>query len=186
MTQYAVMPSALGDIVLRAELEALTGVFFHDQKHFPPSSSGPHVPAAESHSAVIRQAFQELEEYFSGIRQRFELPLSMPGSAFQQRVWRCLTDIGFGEVLSYGALAHELGLPRGHARAVGSAVGRNPVSIIVPCHRVLAGSGGLNGYAGGLERKAHLLTLEGRPEGSAALRQIEGEHHLAAGVERLQ
>ncbi|WP_456267863.1 methylated-DNA--[protein]-cysteine S-methyltransferase [Kushneria sp. AK178] len=186
MIEHAVMPSTLGDIVLRVESNDLTGVFFHDQKHFPPSARGALTPAGESPSRVIRQTRDALEEYLAGARQRFDLPLSLPGSPFQQRVWQRLAAIGFGEVLSYGALADALGLPRGHARAVGSAVGRNPVSIIVPCHRVVAGSGGLNGYAGGLERKAHLLTLEGRPEGSAALRRLKGEEHLATGVEGLQ
>ncbi|WP_445621151.1 methylated-DNA--[protein]-cysteine S-methyltransferase [Kushneria sp. Sum13] len=186
MMEYAVMPSALGDIVLRVESEYLTGVFFHDQKHFPSSAQGPFMPIKQSSSAVMRQAGEEIEEYLAGARQRFELPLSLPGSPFQQRVWQRLEGIEFGEILTYGALARSLGLSRGHARAVGSAVGRNPISMIVPCHRVLAGGGALTGYAGGLARKAHLLALEGRPEGSAALRQIEGEHHLAAGVERFQ
>ncbi|REC94391.1 methylated-DNA--[protein]-cysteine S-methyltransferase [Kushneria indalinina] len=186
MIEHAVMPSALGDIVLRAESDHLTGVFFHDQKHFPPSARGPMATAEESRSRVIRQTCEALKAYLAGARQRFDLPLSLPGSPFQQRVWQRLDEIEFGEVLTYGALAHSLGLSRGHARAVGSAVGRNPVSIIVPCHRVLAGNGTLNGYAGGLERKAHLLALEGRPEGSAGLRQVEGKHHLTPGVEGFQ
>ncbi|WP_299256972.1 methylated-DNA--[protein]-cysteine S-methyltransferase [uncultured Kushneria sp.] len=186
MMEYAVMSSVLGDIVLRAESDHLTGAFFHDQRHFPPSIKGPFIPVEQSRSDVIRQACEQIEAYLAGERQRFELALSLTGSPFQQRVWQRLEEIGFGEVMSYGALARALGLSRGHARAVGSAVGRNPVSMIVPCHRVLAGGGALTGYAGGLARKAHLLALEGRPEGSAALRQVEGEHHLAAGVERLQ
>ncbi|ART64032.1 methylated-DNA--[protein]-cysteine S-methyltransferase [Kushneria marisflavi] len=186
MIEYAVMPSVLGDTVLRAESEHLTGVFFNDQRHFPPSVKGPFILAKQSRSNVIRKACEEIEAYLAGERQHFELALSLQGSPFQRRVWQCLEGIGFGEVMSYGALARALGLSRGHARAVGSAVGRNPVSMIVPCHRVVAGSGGLTGYAGGLARKAHLLALEGRPEGLAALRQIEGEHHLTAGVECLQ
>ncbi len=186
MIEYAVMPSVLGDIVLRAESDHLTGVFFHDQKHFPPSAPGPFAPAGASQSRVIRQACEAIEQYLAGTRRRFDLPLSLPGSPFQQRVWQRLEGIDFGEVMTYGALARALGLSRGHARAVGSAVGRNPLSMIVPCHRVLAGSGGLAGYAGGLARKAHLLALEGRPEASVGLGQIKGKHHLTAGIEGLQ
>ncbi|WP_438766606.1 methylated-DNA--[protein]-cysteine S-methyltransferase [Kushneria sp. TE3] len=186
MIDHAVMPTALGDIVLRAEADRLTGVFFHDQKHFPSSAGEPCVSVAKSRSRVIRKACQQIDEYLAGARREFELPVAMAGSPFQQRVWQRLEAVEFGEVTTYGALAQSLGLSRGHARAVGSAVGRNPVSIVVPCHRVLAGNGTLNGYAGGLERKAHLLALEGRPEGSAGLRQVEGEHHLTLGVKGFQ
>ncbi|GHC30488.1 methylated-DNA--protein-cysteine methyltransferase [Kushneria pakistanensis] len=186
MIEHAVMPSALGDIVLRVESDHLTGVFFHDQKHFPLSARASLMLARESSVRVMRQACEEVEEYLAGARTCFDLPLAMPGSAFQQRVWQRLEGIDFGEVMTYGALARALGLSRGHARAVGSAVGRNPISMIVPCHRVVAGSGGLTGYAGGLARKAHLLALEGRPEGSVGLGQVKGEHHLAAAIKGLQ
>lgn len=162
MIEHAVMPSPLGDIILRVETDCLTGVFFHDQKHFPLSARPPYVQVEQSASSLVRQARDEIDEYLAGARHRFDLPLTLSGSDFQQRIWQQLARIPFGEVTTYGDMARALGLGRGHARAVGSAVGRNPISIIVPCHRVMAGNGTLNGYAGGLARKAHLLSLEGR------------------------
>jgi methylated-DNA-[protein]-cysteine S-methyltransferase len=120
---------------------------------------------------VLAESAEQLAEYFAGERQRFTVRLQMAGSTFQRRVWSELVKIPFGEIASYGQLALRLGLPVGSARAVGAANGRNPVSIIVPCHRVISSAGELTGYAGGLERKAGLLALE-RP--AAALpRQLE-------------
>ncbi|RKR03399.1 methylated-DNA-[protein]-cysteine S-methyltransferase [Kushneria sinocarnis] len=161
MTHYASMESPLGEIVLRAdEHEQLSGVFLVGQRHFP-ALTQPSEPVGASRSPVIRHAAEQLAAYFSGERFEFELPLAPPGTAFQQRVWQALRAIPWGTVTAYGMLAEQLSLSPGHARAVGGAVGRNPLSIIVPCHRVLAGSGRLGGYAGGLERKRALLTLEG-------------------------
>jgi methylated-DNA-[protein]-cysteine S-methyltransferase len=109
----------------------------------------------------LRLAKTQLSEYFAGQRQQFELALSpLSGSAFQQQVWRALQDIPFGRFTSYGDIAQHLHHPNG-ARAVGMAVGRNPWSIIVPCHRVVGAQGALTGYAGGLERKVDLLQREG-------------------------
>ena len=149
--------SPLGDIALRAEGNALTGLFFVGQKFFPTLALEPLERGAPS---VAVQAREQLAAYFAGTLQAFDLPLRLPGTAFQLRVWRALSAIPYGTVTSYGAIAARLGLGPNHARAVGSAVGRNPVSIVVPCHRVLAGGGGLAGYAGGLDRKQALLALE--------------------------
>jgi methylated-DNA-[protein]-cysteine S-methyltransferase len=111
---------------------------------------------------VLRLAARQLDEYFAGARTRFELPLRLDGTAFQRRVWQALTEIPYGETRSYGALARALARP-GASRAVGSANGRNPVGIIVPCHRVIASDGSLGGYAGGMPAKRWLLALEAAP-----------------------
>jgi methylated-DNA-[protein]-cysteine S-methyltransferase len=116
-------------------------------------------PAAEAPDAVLRAVSGQLEEYFAGERRAFDLPVRLAGSAFQRRVWEALSGIGYGETISYGELARRIGRP-GAARAVGLANGRNPVSIVVPCHRVIGSGGALTGYGGGLERKARLLALE--------------------------
>jgi len=111
--------------------------------------------------AVFEQTRQELGEYFSGSRRTFSIPLRLEGTDFQKKVWRALLDIPYGECVSYGDVAVAAGLTAQHGRPVGTAVGRNPITIIVPCHRVLANTGRLNGYTGGLERKFALLELEG-------------------------
>lgn len=109
----------------------------------------------------ITQACQkQLKEYFAGTRKTFNLPMDTQGTPFQQSVWHCLTDIPFGEVRSYGGIAKALNNPKA-SQAVGGANGRNPISIIVPCHRVIGGNGSLTGYAGGIERKLWLLKHEG-------------------------
>ena len=108
---------------------------------------------------VLRHAEQELAEYFAGRRTAFSVPLDLRGTPFQQGVWEALRAIPFGETRSYGQLARQLGRATA-SRAVGAANGRNPLSIIVPCHRVVGSSGKLTGFAGGLDRKAHLLRLE--------------------------
>lgn len=112
-------------------------------------------------AAVLEQARDELLEYFQGRRQTFTVPLHLDGTPFQKKVWRALLEIPYGEYVSYGDVAHAAGLTPGHGRPVGTAVGRNPITIIVPCHRVLASNGRLNGYSGGLERKLALLKIEG-------------------------
>ncbi|MCD9121006.1 methylated-DNA--[protein]-cysteine S-methyltransferase [Cupriavidus sp. UGS-1] len=160
MIHYRSMSGPLGDVLLRAEDGHLTGMFFSGQKYHP---AGPFegAPADARHARLLEQAAQELTEYFAGARQHFTVPLRLAGSAFQQRVWQALCEIPFGQTVSYGQLALGLGLPPSHARAVGSAVGRNPISVIVPCHRVLGANGALTGYAGGTGRKQALLRLEG-------------------------
>jgi methylated-DNA-[protein]-cysteine S-methyltransferase len=121
----------------------------------PPAGLG----AREDGHPLVRKAVAELREYFAGERRGFDLPLELEGTAFQRRVWNALLGIPYGETRSYGQLARELGMP-GAARAVGAANGANPVAIIVPCHRVIATSGALHGYGGGLDRKKFLLDLE--------------------------
>jgi methylated-DNA-[protein]-cysteine S-methyltransferase len=159
MKHYLSIPSPLGAILLRAEDDALTGLYFDGQKYFPAGA-----PDADAGSGrpphVLAETALQIAEYFAGERQRFTVRLHMAGSAFQRRVWEALVQIPFGEIESYGRLAHRLGLPVGSARAVGAANGRNPVAIIVPCHRVIASTGQLTGYAGGIHRKAALLALE--------------------------
>jgi methylated-DNA-[protein]-cysteine S-methyltransferase len=110
---------------------------------------------------VLRETERQLDEYFEGKRQSFSLALDLRGTRFQNQVWQALLGIPFGETRSYGQLANQLGNPKA-TRAVGAANGRNPIAIVVPCHRVIGFSGKLTGFAGGLEAKAHLLALEGK------------------------
>jgi methylated-DNA-[protein]-cysteine S-methyltransferase len=112
----------------------------------------------------LRQAKRELAEYFSGERKRFEIALAPEGTAFQRSVWKAISTVGFGETITYSELACRAGCT-GSVRAAGAATGRNPITIIVPCHRIVGSSGSLTGYAGGLDRKRALLALEaGMPE----------------------
>lgn len=153
---YQFYASPLGRLTLVASEHHLYGVFFEQHKHqaFDPSWK----PIA--HHAVLEQTRHQLEQYFSGQRRVFELPLQEEiGTEFQRQVWQALCQIPYGETRSYGALAQSIGKPKA-VRALGAANGRNPLSIIVPCHRVIAASGQLHGYAGGLERKQQLLDLE--------------------------
>jgi methylated-DNA-[protein]-cysteine S-methyltransferase len=159
MIDYRLMPSPLGDILLRAEDDCLSGLFFVGQKYCPALPSPP-ARAGAGAPPVMRRACEEIAAFFAGEKRAFEVPLKLAGSAFQQRVWQALAAIPYGTVVSYGTLAARLGFGPAHARAVGSAAGRNPVSIIIPCHRVLGGTGELTGYAGGLHRKQALLALE--------------------------
>ena len=146
----------LGPMILAANGARLAGVWFEDQRHMPDSSAWARTDA----DPVLRQTATQLSEYFAGQRQQFELPLDLGnGTPFQQAVWRALQGIAYGTHSSYGALSKAIGKPAA-VRAVGGAVGRNPLSIIVPCHRVLGAHGALTGYAGGLERKAKLLQRE--------------------------
>lgn len=121
----------------------------------------PAAPPGAQARAVFGAAHAQLQAYFKSDLRDFDLPLHPQGTVFQERVWQALLAIPYGEVLSYGQLALNMGLTAQHSRAVGTAVGRNPLTIIIPCHRVLAGNGSLNGYTGGLSRKAALLQIEG-------------------------
>jgi methylated-DNA-[protein]-cysteine S-methyltransferase len=153
---YAHCASPLGELLLVADGEQLTGLYFDAQKYRPAQAAEwRHAPTL----AVLGETRRQLAEYFARERRRFELPLAPAGSPFQRRVWTALCAIPYGETTSYGALAAGLGHPRA-ARAVGAANGRNPLGIVVPCHRVVGGGGRLTGYAAGLERKAALLALE--------------------------
>ncbi|MGF6595783.1 methylated-DNA-[protein]-cysteine S-methyltransferase [Paraburkholderia sp. GAS448] len=160
MKYCTLIPSPLGDILLRAEDDALTGLFFVGQKYCPQERIDEGREDASGMPRLLRQTQEELAEYFAGERQHFSVNVRTTGTPFQQRVWSELVKIPYGQIESYGGLAERLGFDAGSARAVGAANGRNPVSIIVPCHRVLSGTGDLTGYAGGIERKQALLALE--------------------------
>lgn len=149
--------SPLGRIILAAAHDRLTGVWFDGQSHQPDTSRWP----VARDLPVLQQAQTQLSAYFAGQRQAFELALDLSaGTDFQQSVWRTLLQIPFGATLSYGALSAGIGKPAA-VRAVAGAVAHNPLSIIVPCHRVLGAGASLTGYAGGLPRKTALLQLEG-------------------------
>jgi methylated-DNA-[protein]-cysteine S-methyltransferase len=150
-------PSPLGTIIVAATSRGLAGLWFDGQKHQPDMSGWPEDP---QHPVLVR-ATAQLAEYFAGGRERFDLPLDLQrGTPFQQSVWRALLTIPAGRTSSYAGICQAIGKPAA-ARAVGAAVGRNPLSIVVPCHRVLGTDGSLTGYAGGLQRKSALLQLEG-------------------------
>ncbi len=156
MTDYKWLESPLGALLLTGDGRSLTGLYLKGQKHFPQQTSA----WRESVRAdLFDRAEEQLAEYFTHQRQRFDLPVAPRGTDFQKQVWQLLSQIPFGETLSYGALAQQLGQPTA-SRAVGAANGRNPVAIVVPCHRVIAASGKLTGYAGGIERKQWLLDHE--------------------------
>jgi methylated-DNA-[protein]-cysteine S-methyltransferase len=147
----------LGPMTLAATPNGLAGVWFDGQRHGPETSAWCRDP---SHP-VLLNAIAQLADYFAGRRLRFDLPLDLKaGTAFQQQVWQALLGIAPGATTSYSALGASIGKPAA-VRAVGAAVGRNPVSIVVPCHRVVGADGSLTGYAGGLDRKTALLVLEG-------------------------
>ena len=154
---HRTVATRLGSYVLAAGTDGLVGVWRTDQKHFPRAERLG--PAATAPHPVLDDAAQQLQDYLAGTREAFTLPLAAEGTEFQQRVWRALLDIPHGETRSYGELAAAVGSP-GAARAVGLANGRNPIGIIVPCHRVIGANGSLTGYGGGLERKQLLLDLE--------------------------
>jgi methylated-DNA-[protein]-cysteine S-methyltransferase len=146
---------------LAASPQGLAGAWFIDQQHLPSHLDGPTAwPRGDNHP-VLREAREQLEAYFGGQRKIFDLPLDIHGGTlFQQSVWRALSTIPFGARHSYADISRLIGNPKA-VRAVGAAVGRNPISLIVPCHRVLGSDGSLTGYAGGLDRKTALLALEG-------------------------
>lgn len=146
-------PSPLGEILLGAETDGLVGVWFPGQAHFPALSQG--VPGK---SPSLNEAINWLDLYFSGEIPHYLPPISLNGTDFQLRVWKALSDISYGQVVTYGDLAKRLGVRS--AQAVGGAVGRNPISLILPCHRVVGSKGQLTGYAGGLDRKKWLLDWE--------------------------
>ena len=153
---YSYVDSPLRRVLLTSDGEALTGLYLEGQKYEPrPADDWVRDDALPLFVTTATQ----LDEYFAGTRSRFELPLAPVGTPFQRQVWLALEELPYGGRVTYGELARRLGRPQA-ARAVGAAVGRNPVSIIVPCHRVVGSDGALTGYAGGLERKQALLRLE--------------------------
>jgi methylated-DNA-[protein]-cysteine S-methyltransferase len=149
-------PSPIGELLLASEGEALTGLYLEERR------PGPRGEAAwREDPGPFREVVAQLDAYFAGERTAFTLPLAPEGSAFQRAVWRALEGIPFGQTWSYRELAERVGRP-GAARAVGSANARNPISIVVPCHRVIGSAGALTGYGGGLSRKRWLLDHEAR------------------------
>ena len=151
--------SPLGEILLVSDGEALCGLWFEGQRHFPAALAAEERPEL----AVFEKTRAWLERYFAGKAPELDVSLRPDGTAFQRAVWELLREIPYGETISYGELAAALAERSGRpcsARAVGGAVGRNPVSILVPCHRVVGADGSLTGYAGGLERKRKLLEIE--------------------------
>lgn len=149
---HALLDSPIGELTAVTDDGALIGLYLPDQAH-PPACVGPAGP-------VLPGLAEQLAGYFSGELRAFDLPLSAAGTPFQLRVWTALRQVPYGSTTTYGALAASLGMPGG-ARAVGLATGRNPLCIVVPCHRVIGADGRLTGYAGGLARKQALLALEG-------------------------
>ena len=138
----------LGRLLLCADADALTEIRFDAKK------------VRTDASPVLEQAERELKEYFAGERKVFSVPVCLKGTPFQMRVWNALRGIPYGETVSYGEVAHRIGNPRA-CRAVGMANHRNPIPIVIPCHRVIGADGGMTGYGGGLEIKRRLLELEG-------------------------
>jgi methylated-DNA-[protein]-cysteine S-methyltransferase len=156
MNHHTYTDGPLGRMLLTSDGFALTGLYFLGQKYQPML---PKNCIDEPWAEPFAQARAELAGYFAGTRQRFDLALAPEGTPFQRCVWRALAAIPYGATVSYLALAQSLGAPRS-LRAVAAAVGRNPISVLIPCHRVIGSDGSLTGYAGGLERKRRLLTLE--------------------------
>ena len=156
MKHYTYIDSSLGRMLFTSDGHALTGLYFVGQKY---QGKPPEDRADEPRAEPFNQVRVALAEYFAGARHRFDFALAPEGTPFQRRVWRALAAIPFGATMSYLALAQSLGAPRS-VRAVAAAVGRNPISVIIPCHRVIGSDGSLTGYAGGLERKRKLLALE--------------------------
>jgi methylated-DNA-[protein]-cysteine S-methyltransferase len=158
---WSVMPSPVGDLLLTSDGTDLTGVYFRPHKASHQQWDRCRRAGLEDgHSPALARARVQLEEYFAGERTAFDLPLAPAGTPFQLRVWQALTTIGYGRTVSYGAIARQLDLIPGASRAVGLANGANPISIVVPCHRVIGADGSLTGYGGGLDRKRFLLDLE--------------------------
>ncbi len=151
-------PSPVGKLLLAAEEAGLTGIWMEGAKYYAATLAE---NAKPGNSPALEETKRWLDLYFSGKDPGFLPPIHLPGTAFQKRVWACLLEIPYGTVTTYGAIANQLGVQRMAARAVGSAVGHNPISIVVPCHRVVGADGTLTGYAGGLDIKRRLLALEG-------------------------
>lgn len=156
MTYYSIIKTPLGDLMLAANASELTGLYFAGCDHIPSASN--HWTLDAQHP-VLQQTEEQLREYFAGKRKIFSLPLRLAGTDFQERVWREIARIPYGETISYSDLAKRAGAPQA-IRAAGMNTGRNPLSIVIPCHRVVGKNGSLCGFAGGLERKRQLLELE--------------------------
>lgn len=162
-TPFVKVPSPVGELVVAASGGGITGVYFPTSRHGPPPTEREGWTEDDGHDAssgLLARAREQLDEYFARARTSFELPLAPAGSPFERRVWDALRAIPYGTTVSYGELARRLGDPRA-TRAVRAANGRNPIAIIVPCHRVIGANGDLTGFGGGLDRKRWLLEHEG-------------------------
>ena len=163
MTTFCRLASPVGELVLTASDAGLTGIYFPTSRHGPPRVESKDWVEDDRRGAagdILARASQQLQEYFAGLRTAFDVPLAASGTTFEQRVWELLRAIPYGTTTSYGALARRLGDPRA-TRAVGTANGKNPIPIIVPCHRVVGVHGELTGFGGGIDRKRWLLEHEG-------------------------
>lgn len=156
MFYYDYYQSPRGRMLLVADDKALTGVFFTGQKYQPCIEEG---WRRNGTHAPLRHAKRELAEYFNGTRTRFTVKIAPRGTPFQRAIWKAISGVGFGRTIAYAELARRAGRP-GSARAAGAATGRNPIGIIVPCHRIIGSNGSLTGYAGSLAKKRALLALE--------------------------
>jgi methylated-DNA-[protein]-cysteine S-methyltransferase len=155
MREYDTFESPIGTLLLAAGEAGLAGAWFERQKHRPDRAGWRRAPG----NPVLARARRQLAEYFERRRRAFELPLDAQGTAFQRAVWKAIAGVPYGETISYAELARRAGHP-GAVRAVAAATGRNPIGIIVPCHRIVGSDGSLTGYAAGLARKRALLALE--------------------------
>jgi methylated-DNA-[protein]-cysteine S-methyltransferase len=155
-TYYTCCESPIGELLLASDGVALTALLMAETRHAPPGASD---WVRRDDAAPFAEAKRQLAAYFAGERTEFDLPLAPAGTEFQRRAWAALQRIPYGETVAYGEQARRIGAP-GAGRAVGLANGRNPIGIIVPCHRVIGANGQLVGYGGGLERKAALLAFE--------------------------
>ncbi|GAA1575348.1 MULTISPECIES: methylated-DNA--[protein]-cysteine S-methyltransferase [Kribbella] len=155
MNKHAVVSTRIGELTVVVAEDALVGIYF--PHHWVKPSAETLGERVESTDPLIAVVVEQLEAYFSGSRVSFDLPVRLEGDEFQRRVWAALAEIPYGETTTYGEIGARLGEP---AQAVGKAVGQNPVSMVVPCHRVIGKDGSLTGYAGGLKRKQFLLDLE--------------------------
>jgi len=160
MIYYIEHPSPVGSLLIAATEAGVCGVYFEEHKHFKGKEGWQMAVPSSRPAQLLAQTATQLDEYFAGKRTTFDVPLDLAGTDFQRSVWAELSSIPFGKSVSYAQHAQRLGNAKA-LRAVGSAIGKNPVSIIVPCHRVIGSSGAVTGYAGGLERKRFLLALEG-------------------------
>ena len=158
MNRHAIVSTRIGDLTVVADDDVLVGVYF--PHHWVKPSLETLGERVEATDPFITAVVEQLESYFAGSRVSFDVPTRLHGDEFQRRVWTVLEEIPYGETTTYGEIAARLGEPAHAAQAVGKAVGQNPLSIVIPCHRVIGKNGSLTGYAGGLKRKQFLLDLE--------------------------
>jgi methylated-DNA-[protein]-cysteine S-methyltransferase len=162
MIRYARFATPIGTLLATACGGALTGLYFDGERHAPAIRAG---WVEDADAAPFGECRRQIREYLEGVRREFDVPLAPEGSEFQRRVWIEIARIPYGETITYAELATRAGAP-GSARAAGTATGRNPVSILVPCHRVVGSDGSLTGYAGGVARKRRLLDIEEARQGA--------------------